>query len=177
MEYSAKISLIGDEFVGKTSVINRFINNTFSPDYKTTMGADFIDKTFNSKDLKSLKDGDKFNLTIWDMAGQAHFVEIASLYLEGSLGVIIVFDVTNPTSFSNIKEWIAVKNKICPSADVRIIGNKSDLESKITPDEIKATENKFKIPIEFSSAKDGDNVESIFTKIAEDMLKKHVLKK
>jgi small GTP-binding protein len=175
MELKCKISLLGNEQVGKTSLILRYIRNTFSPDYKTTLGADFIDKEFSSKEFKELKEKDRMVLTIWDLAGQAHFEEIASLYIHGSAGIILVFDVNNPISLESISKWKKIAEKVSQNAIFICVGNKSDLRP-VSDDELKAMEEKIGMPIVLASAKTAANVGDIFEKIARKLLEQYLKK-
>ena len=177
MEYAAKISLIGDEHTGKTSLIQRYINNTFSSEYKTTLGADFIDKTYTSKEIDLLGKSDSFAITFWDMAGQAHYLEVASLYLEGSSGVFIVFDQNNEKSFHNMKIWIDLAKKICSGAELMVLGNKTDLENKISEVDYKLLTEKYNLTPEFASAKTSKNVDDVFKKLATRVINKNLNQK
>ncbi|MHA1647854.1 MAG: Rab family GTPase [Promethearchaeota archaeon] len=178
MDYRAKVSLIGNENTGKTSLIIRYINNTFSEEYMTTLGADFVDKVFTSSDLATLNSDDTLSLTVWDMAGQSHFKDIAKIYCEGSAGFIIVFDVNNADSFDAVKEWKEFQSKICPDACFLVVGNKSDLEHKISSEKIAKLEKEIKAKIIFTSAKEdlmseNSNVKNVFESMARDIFQKH----
>lgn len=175
MELKCKISLLGNEQVGKTSLILRYIRNTFTPDYKTTLGADFIDKEFTNKEFPELKEKDRMILTIWDLAGQAHFEEIASLYIHGSAGIILVFDVNNPISFESIAKWKKIAEKVSQNAIFICVGNKSDLRP-ISDAELKELEQKIGMSIVLASAKTAVNVDNIFANIAQKLLEQYLKK-
>lgn len=177
MEFKCKVSLIGNERVGKTSLILRYINNTFSEEYMTTLGADFVDKNYTHEEIDLLKGNDSFNLVLWDMAGQSHFQDIASIYCEGSAGIIIVFDVTDKESFEALPKWIEFVNKVAKDALRVIVGNKTDLPMAISEADIKKMEKKIKTPIRLVSAKmnldeEDSNVKDVFTTMATDLLLK-----
>jgi small GTP-binding protein len=172
MKYSFKLSLIGDEFTGKTSIILRYIKNTFLSEYKATLGADFVDKIYNSKNMPELEKNTTISATIWDMAGQAHFKDIASIYLEGSMAILIVFDVNNPKSFENLPKWKKLRDDICPISDIVIIGNKCDLENLIPDSEIEEMEKTLGTKIIFGSAKTNENVLDIFADVVRKIYQK-----
>jgi Ras-related protein Rab-7A len=122
---SFKIIIIGDSCVGKTSLARRYVNNTFYESYKSTIGVDFLSKTIkmNKKIL---------NLQLWDTAGSERFRATSPSFYRGADGCVIVFDLTNMTSFKNLEGWIdeflLTSFPIDPdSFPFIIIGNKSDL--------------------------------------------------
>ena len=91
-----KLLIIGDSGVGKSSLLVRFADNTFSGNYITTIGVDFKIRTINVN-------GERVKLQIWDTAGQERFRTITSTYYRGTHGVIVVYDVTSGESFVNVK--------------------------------------------------------------------------
>ena len=179
MDYKCKMSIIGNENVGKTSIILRYLNNTFTNQYITTLGADFVDKVFTNSDLPTLDPKDSLTVTLWDLGGQKSFAEISSLYCEGSAGIMIVFDVSNKNTFISIPEWLDFAKNCCPEAQIMMIGNKIDLKSTIDPEEIRKLEEKIGSKIYFSSAKlsltdKNSNINKIFENMAEILLKKSI---
>lgn len=176
MEYKGKVSLIGNERTGKTSLILRYINDTFTEEYITTLGADFVEKTYMQEDLSLLDPEDEITLVFWDMAGQSHFLPIATIYCEGSSGFIIVFDVNERKTFDGLPDWVKFANDTCPGSEILIVGNKTDLEWAISEEDVKKMEKKLKIPIVFASAKrelddEGSNVINLFNIMAENLFK------
>ena len=176
MDYKCKMSIIGDENVGKTSILLRYLNNTFSSQYITTLGADFIDKVYTNSNLPSLKSNESLTVTVWDLGGQKSFKEISTLYCEGSAAIMIVFDVSDLGTFKSIPIWLNFARECCPKAQIMIIGNKNDLESTINPEEIRKLEEKMGCKIYFSSAKvsltdDLSNINNIFENMADNLLK------
>ncbi|XP_048581173.1 ras-related protein Rab-10 isoform X2 [Nematostella vectensis] len=119
-----KLLLIGDSGVGKTCIIFRFADNTFNPSFISTIGIDFKIKTLELG-------GKKIKLQIWDTAGQERFHTITTAYYRGAMGIMLVYDVTNEKSFSNISKWL---KKIDDHAneDVKrmLVGNKCDMDDK-----------------------------------------------
>ncbi|KAJ1074107.1 hypothetical protein K5549_017576, partial [Capra hircus] len=92
--------------VGKSSLLLRFADNTFSGSYITTIGVDFKIRTVEIN-------GEKVKLQIWDTAGQERFRTITSTYYRGTHGVIVVYDVTSAESFVNVKRWLHEINQNC----------------------------------------------------------------
>jgi small GTP-binding protein len=170
MEIRCKISLLGNERVGKTSLILRYVKNSFSADYKTTLGADFVDKIYTNKILPELADKDRLVLTIWDLAGQGHFVEISCMYIQGSSAIFLVFDQNNRKSFDELGKWKKIAEQYCKDAMIKVIANKSDLENVISESEIKAKEKELGVPIEFASAKLAVNVTNVFENAVKELL-------
>uniref|UniRef100_A0A3Q2QRZ1 Si:dkey-16l2.16 n=1 Tax=Fundulus heteroclitus TaxID=8078 RepID=A0A3Q2QRZ1_FUNHE len=102
-----KLLIIGDSNVGKSSLLLRFADNSFSGSYITTIGVDFKIRTVDIE-------GERVKLQIWDTAGQERFRTITSTYYRNTHGVIIVYDVTNAESFVNVKRWL---NEISDNCD------------------------------------------------------------
>ena len=168
--YPAKIIFLGDSGVGKTSIIQRFINNKFAEDKVVAT----ITVSFENKKLK-IDPYTELNLQIWDTAGQERFRSLTSSYIRGSNGIFIVFDLGNRESFENINTWIeeiktaGIDEKNCV---IMLIGNKLDSENKKIDDDTAhkfAEEKGFKyLPV---SAKDGVNIISMFEIMGDDCLK------
>jgi Ras-related protein Rab-35 len=114
-----KFLIIGDSGVGKSSLLLRFADNTFSESYITTIGVDFKIRTM-------VVDGERLKLQIWDTAGQERFRTITSTYYRGTHGVLVVYDVTNALSFSNIKRWLQEIDQNCDAICRILVGNKDD---------------------------------------------------
>lgn len=121
-EYFLKIVLAGDGAVGKTSLRRCYLGESFSSEYQQTIGADFA---IHEAQVGSYK----VKFVIWDLAGQLMFHQVRKSFYKGSHGAIIVCDITNPSSFDNVKHWI---NELWRNNDLGpvpfiIVGNKSDL--------------------------------------------------
>src|SRR5438270_35099 len=97
--YTIKILLIGESGVGKTCFILRFCENDFSPSYIATIGIDFKIKTIEI-------DGLRVKLQIWDTAGQERFRNITRSHFHGANGVLLVYDITNEQSLTNVRVWM-----------------------------------------------------------------------
>jgi small GTP-binding protein len=160
--YNFKYIIVGDGFVGKSSIMRRFLFDKFYNFHDMTLGVDF--GVYNHK-----INNDNIKIQIWDTAGQDSFKSIVRSYYRGALCCILVFDVTNKQSFENIKEW---KNSVEIYSNIKpiflLFGNKCDLENmrkvKKEEGELFASENGMEY-IE-TSAKNGKNInESIIKTI------------
>ncbi len=122
--YFLKISLLGDGAVGKTSLRNRFMGRGFRTEHLMTIGADFAAHEFPV-------DGNKTTFQIWDLAGQDSFKTVRARFFNGSMGALMVFDVTRKDSFMNVTKWITElwNNSGRGVVPVILLGNKADLRS------------------------------------------------
>ena len=154
-EYIFKLIIVGDPAVGKTALLMRYIENKFEEEYLSTIGVDFYLKTINM-DNKEIK------IQAWDTGGQEKFANIRPGYYTGAGGAIIVYDVTNPNSFSNLAKWITEVQKYCGNIPLLIAGNKVDLARSVDAMQAKTFADSNAIPIFESSAKDNVNVEAMF---------------
>ncbi|EGR28249.1 Ras family protein, putative [Ichthyophthirius multifiliis] len=157
-----KIVFLGDQSVGKTSIINRFIYDNFTGSEQPTVGIDFICKTIQL-DNKTLR------LQLWDTAGQERFKSLIPSYIRDSNAAIIVYDVTNQSSFNNLSKWIEeVKEERGNDALIFVLGNKSDLEdTKNQQEEFNQSLKQFNLSVQKVSAKSGNNIGNFFKQLAE----------
>lgn len=152
-----KLLIIGDSGVGKSSLLLRFADNTFSGSYITTIGVDFKIRTVNI-------DGQKIKLQIWDTAGQERFRTITSTYYRGTHGVIVVYDVTNGESFANVKRWLLEIEQNCDVVNKVLVGNKNDCPDRkvVLTEDAERFAKTLNIILFETSAKDNINVEEMF---------------
>ena len=168
-DYIFKLILIGSSGVGKTSILQRYIQKIFNDDYTCTIGVDFF--------MKSMKIDDKLiKLQLWDTAGTEKFKSITTGYYRGANAAFIVFDLTSRKSFESVSEWIENYYKFSnPDYErhVILIGNKSDLKNEriITENEIDDFVKLNKIKYFETSAKNGENIDDTFLFIAEQLMK------
>eukprot|EP00026_Physarum_polycephalum_P002025 Phypoly_transcript_02029.p1 GENE.Phypoly_transcript_02029~~Phypoly_transcript_02029.p1 ORF type:complete len:983 (+),score=158.19 Phypoly_transcript_02029:31-2949(+) len=119
-DYLFKLLIIGDSGVGKSALLMRYVDDKFEPNYISTIGVDFKIKTIENN-------GKLIKLQIWDTAGQERFRTITSSYYRGAHGVLIVFDLTDETSFRNLPQWLDQLNQHAnENVNKILIGNKSD---------------------------------------------------
>lgn len=126
MELKAKVTLLGDSEVGKTSLILRYVKNEFTEVYKQTLGADFMIKKI---DLNN-DPNKRITLAIWDLAGQEQFSNLREYYLAGTLAAIICFDLTQKVTFEHVPAWMQETRNICGDIPIVLVGTKSDLEDR-----------------------------------------------
>ena len=120
--YLFKLVLIGDSGVGKSCLLLRFADDSFTDSYISTIGVDFRFRTVTI-DMKTVK------LQIWDTAGQERFRTITSAYYRGAHGIIMVYDVTNYESFEHVEEWLNEVNRHASESTLKLlVGNKADLQ-------------------------------------------------
>lgn len=158
-----KLLMIGDSGVGKTCLLLRYANDSFSPTFITTIGIDFK--------IKNIELGGKrIKLQIWDTAGQERFRTITTSYFRGAQGILLVYDVTERDTFENISNWVS---QIQQHADVHVnkilIGNKCDMNDnrKVSTAEGQALADEYGIMFFETSAKTDINVDGAFVGIAE----------
>ncbi|MFD1614214.1 Rab family GTPase [Gelatiniphilus marinus] len=163
MEVSKKIVLIGHFGVGKTSLIRRFVENTFSEDYKVTIGVHISKKTINISNANK-----SVSLIIWDLEGQDDIKKTRTSYLLGTHGFIYVFDLSRPITFENLDSVLKFINQNYPKTPVKVVGNKMDLVNKAYLSQYNDVLNPF---VDFFvSAKSGSKVESLFSKLAKELI-------
>ena len=158
---SKKIVILGHFGVGKTSLVRRFVESTFSEDYLVTLGVQVKKKVVTLEN-------DEVTLIIWDVEGNSSLTQARKSYLTGTHGFLYVFDVSRPETFENLSDEMTFLEENYPSIPVCKIGNKSDLLLSENAQEFFEQE-RFK-EVDFTSAKEGNNVETVFQKITKLML-------
>jgi len=166
-EYVYKILVVGDLGCGKTSVIHRYVNHTFSNTYRATIGVDFA--------LKSIKWDEKTSvrLQLWDIAGQERFGHMTRVYYKEAVGAIIVFDVTRERTFQAVVKWKADIDENLGSIPVVLFANKIDLAEQPLEKEMMdryCKENSF-IGWFSTSAKDNIGIDEGSNNLIETILK------
>jgi len=164
-DYFFKILLIGDSGVGKSCLLLRFADDSWTDTHISTIGVDFKIKTLNI-------DGKTIKLQIWDTAGQERFRTITSSYYRGAQGIILVYDCTDQESFSNVKQWMGeIDRYACENVNKLLVGNKTDLVNEKVVDQAtaKAFADSMGIPFIETSAKNATNVEQCFLSMARDI--------
>jgi len=165
-DYLFKSIVVGDGGVGKTALTLRFSKGFFTEDYKMTIGVDFHVKTIS---IDTFEGPIKCKLQLWDTGGQERFSSIRPMYYRGSLGTILVFDLTNSASFEHLPQWIEeVRANIKADIPVLLVGNKSDLTDirAVSVEEINNFTRDFNLYYMETSAKTGDGVGDCFQILA-----------
>ncbi|GJP39113.1 hypothetical protein CLOM_g23503 [Closterium sp. NIES-68] len=168
-ETRLKLLLIGDSAVGKSSLLLRFAEDSFSHTFISTIGVDFKTRTIDI-------DGEQVKLSIWDTAGQERFRTITAAYYRGANGIVLVYDITSESSFNSIRGWIRnIEEHASESVCKILVGNKADMEDRrvVTKDQGQQLANEFKINFFETSAKADINVEEAFVCIARESKKRY----
>ncbi|EHA8587270.1 ras-related protein RABA3 [Cocos nucifera] len=165
IDYVFKIVVVGDSAVGKTQLLGRFTKDEFCFDSKSTIGVEFQTRTItlNRKRIKA---------QIWDTAGQERYRAVTSAYYRGALGAMLVYDITNRQTFDHVARWVEeLRAHADNSIVVMLIGNKADLAARRAVSTEDAMEFAEEQGLFFSeaSALSGENVESAFLRILEEI--------
>ncbi|MHA1380212.1 MAG: Rab family GTPase [Candidatus Helarchaeota archaeon] len=178
--YNFKLIMVGSGGVGKTSLIKKYVENTFSESYKETIGVNIL-----IKDLQI--DNKRVQLLCWDVAGQEKFGRVRQMYYRGASAAMVVFDLTKPSSYLAVPDFVQDFRNIQGDVPLILIGNKIDLRSEMekvpkslmkddlapVPTE-KGLEMKELIKaIDYieTSAKTGELVQQAFEKLARKLVK------
>ena len=163
-----KITLIGNSGVGKTSIINQYIDQTFDEANAATIGANYSEKVIT-------KNNKEYELNIWDTAGQEKFHSVGKHFYKDAYIVCLVYDITSQDSLDQLKEiWYPDIKKYGEKYTIlAVVGNKSDLyENDNLADENQAKEFAQSINATFmlTSAKTGDGIEKLFDTLVDKFL-------
>ena len=165
-DFIFKVLLLGNSDVGKSSLILRYVDQTWSDTFVPTIGVDFK--------VKSLEiDDKKIKMQIWDTAGQERFRNVISSYFRGSHGGFVIYDITNRDSFKNLENWLSEIEKNANQNILKIlVGNKNDLEDdrEIKTEEGQAFANRNGMQFMETSAKMNVNVNEAFEALAKLMI-------
>lgn len=165
-KYLIKTVITGDHSTGKSSIIIRYTDKTFTMDAHPTIGVDFRLKNVSIDDVD-------FKLQLWDTAGQEQFRGITESYFRNVYLFFIVFDITNRNSFNHIHRWIElIKKNISNPYKFVLIGNCIDLEHKrmVSYDEAICVANYYKMEYYEVSAKNNINIDNMFNNILKNIL-------
>ena len=160
-----KIIVIGDPAVGKTELLANFAKNQFEEKYISTVGVSILKEPIELKDYNAT-----VNLMFWDIASQPQFYMLHRPYFNGADGILLVFDTTRSSTFSNINNWYSSAVKYGLSGVPRIlIGNKMgpEDERKIIRPMAEHLSKRLNAPYFETSPTTGENVKELFRKIAE----------
>jgi small GTP-binding protein len=175
-----KICLIGDGYVGKTSIRRKYLGQGFRSNYIPSLGVDFAQKTVIHDDEESVR------LVIWDIAGQPQFQSLRKRYYDGCSGLILVYSVVDRESFDNASKWLVeAKGFMEQFPALIIVGNKIDLRSYHPKEDIISYEEGLEFTKKFSerlntpsifietSALTGENIDKAFEKLTRMMISPH----
>jgi len=167
MNLDAKIVLLGDSGVGKSSIAMRYVNNTFSEAFEVTIGGGYLQQVVR------LRDGSSLKMDIWDTGGQERFRALLQLYYRDANAALITYDVSSERSLESCEYWVNELRNTEEECILFLVGNKIDiLERKI--DAKKAEEFAAKNGMIWmeTSAKTGENVNKLFEKVAQEIIRK-----
>eukprot|EP00163_Fabomonas_tropica_P004883 TRINITY_DN1434_c0_g2_i1.p1 TRINITY_DN1434_c0_g2~~TRINITY_DN1434_c0_g2_i1.p1 ORF type:complete len:233 (-),score=45.46 TRINITY_DN1434_c0_g2_i1:266-964(-) len=163
-----KIVLLGEGRVGKTSLVLRYVNNVFSDKQVSTIQASFLTKRVAIGDTRA-------TLSIWDTAGQERFHSLGPIYYRDSNGALLVYDITDADTFTQVKKWVKELRKMVGNdITINIVGNKSDLERnrQVDQDEAKAYAESVGAKHFVASARINRGVEEVFMDLTKRMIDK-----
>ncbi|MHA1132453.1 MAG: GTP-binding protein [Candidatus Helarchaeota archaeon] len=167
-EFIFKVIIIGDAGVGKTTTTLMFAHAKFETEYKPTIGVSIVKNEYWIGD-------DLANFQIWDIAGQEFWKDMRRIYYSGAQGCLILYDVTRPISFKNIKVWYNELNTYIPAQIPAVLcANKIDLETerKVMRDEGEKMSAELGIPYKEISAKTSENIDEVFCQLGEILIQR-----
>ena len=162
-----KIVLVGDSCVGKSSIVNKFVYNSFHEFEQPTIGASFAAKNI-------LIDEKNSRIQIWDTAGQERYRSLVPMYYRNASSALVVYDVTNKKTFENAILWCEEIKQNTENCIITVVGNKYDLENQIDKKEIEEYINQNDILHTEVSAKNGLNIENLFIEIVKKIKKNNI---
>ena len=156
-----KFVMIGESSVGKTCMIMRYIDNTFTESFLTTVGVDFRVKVIAI-------DGRDVAIQIWDTAGQEQFHTITKSYFRGADGIVLCFDLTASLTLVRTRHWMdSINESAAKSVNVVLVGNKSDKGGRqVSEEEARKVADEYQVPYFETSAKTGENIDTVFETLA-----------
>lgn len=163
--YLFKIVFLGEGAVGKTSLVGRFVYDSFEGDYLATIGTDIHLKMVQVDDTM-------VKLVIWDIAGQDNFSQLRRAYYQNASGAFFVFDTSRPETIARIDEWFKALHAVTGDIPLVMLENKVDLKSAITKEQKDQIIKKYGLKIIRTSAKEDTNVEDAFQEMTRKILVK-----
>lgn len=161
--HAAKIVVVGESGVGKTSIIVRFCKGFFNPEYLSTIGVNFF--------VQDVKMGSRtLRFQIWDTAGQEQFGPLRHRYYVGSKGAILVYDKSSSSSYRKLDHWIQEIRDGAGEVPIILVGNKADLAEAIGYEFGQQFARTYQLSFIETSAKTGMNVSQVFTALAPQVI-------
>lgn len=160
MSTKYKVIMVGDSTVGKTSLVNFYVDKVVCDDFVSTVGVDFKNKSLIINDQEIV-------LQIWDTAGQEKFRSITKSYFRRADAIVVVFDINNRDTFNAVQAWMtSIEEQLDRKVPIALIGNKLDIGQQIPYQEIDQVAEKYKVQYFSTSAKTGEGIEECFLYIA-----------
>ena len=166
--HELKVILVGNSGVGKTNLINVLTGRKFEQSIMTTTISTYVEK-------KMEMGNKKYNLEIWDTAGQEKFHSLTKLFIKESRIVLFVYDITDKNSFNEIKSWVKIVKEVLDDKFVMgLAGNKKDLFLKEVINEVKGKEKAKEIGAIFklTSAKEGEGIHELMESLLKEYIKR-----
>ncbi|MHA1958971.1 MAG: GTP-binding protein [Candidatus Thorarchaeota archaeon] len=163
--YLFKLVFLGEGAVGKTSLVGRYVYDSFEGDYLATIGTDIHVKMVTVDDTV-------VKLVVWDIAGQDDFAQLRKAYYQNAAGAFLVFDTTRPDTLERASDWVKALFGVTKEIPLVLLENKCDLESNVDQKKVAAVAKKHKIRHVQTSAKDDMNVEEAFTEMTRQILER-----
>jgi small GTP-binding protein len=163
-----KIVVLGSSGVGKSAIVRRLVDGTFTAESQSTVGVEF-------KPFIIPVDGQSVKLQIWDTAGQERFKSVSRAYFRNAVGAVLVYDITSDSTFDDLGNWLNDLQQLCnPNAYILLIGNKTDLEGerRVGTEQARDFAERNKLEYLETSALSGTNVTEAFTRLAFAVAKK-----
>ena len=160
--------MIGDQAVGKTALLVRYADDDFNEVLLPTIGIDFKIKTIQLQ-------GSAMKLQIWDTAGQERFRTITQAYYRGAMGILLIYDVTNTKSWSNVRNWVRnIEGNAPQTVNKILVGNKCDLASmrQVSTQQGEQLAREYGIKFFETSARSNLNVNDVFLTLATDVVER-----
>ena len=170
-DYVFKIIIVGDAGVGKSCLLRRFADQSFTDNYINTIGVDFKVRTLELH-------GKTVKLNIWDSAGQERFRTIVNTYYRGAHGIVVVYDTTDRDSFEHLPDWLNDVSELAePNSKKLLVGTKVDLDAihrHVSKDSVSCFANSINVPFIETSSKTGHNVEQAFNQMTSMLMEEVV---
>lgn len=179
LRMKAKVCLVGEAAVGKTSLVRRFVINEFDDRYITTLGAR-VSKKEMRLDLTKEHAAVELDLTIWDIMGERGVKDLLQeAFFHGTKGVLAVCDITRYSTLGELDHWIDSVFQVAGQVPVVYAVNKLDLRDEVLlffgEEEVRAAAAAYDAPYFFTSAKTGEKVEESFLALAREIVKRQVI--
>jgi small GTP-binding protein len=176
IDYLFKLVILGEAAVGKTSLVGRFVYDSFEGDYLATIGARIHGRRVQVEDevldkMIQVEDDVLVKLVIWDIAKQTEHVLLRKAYYHNARGAFFVFDTTRPDTIERVDKWIDALYGVTGPIPLLLLENKVDLETAISKENIKKLVDKYKVDLIRTSAKEDTNVKEAFKKMAKELLR------
>jgi len=183
MSYRGKVILCGDAGVGKTSLLAQYVDNRFSEEYHQTIGANFLIKEIDLKNVidkielknhKLKKDIKQkgFKLYFWDIGGQTDKLWANEYYFVQAVGAMVIFSLDKVSSFDHIDFWISKLKELSGDVPYIIVGNKTDLKRELNQEVISEKVKELEVEYFETSAKLDENVDKAFETLSVQILNK-----